>query len=157
MTAKRRSSLSDLQMAFTFEVPQIAQAEGDLAGFDAILSASVARMLSQDARPRAAIAQQVSALLGKTISKSTLDAYASESHAEHNVPAARWWAIVAATGRFDVADAIAKMVGCRLLSGDEIRAAELGSLQAERDAIDSRIRELRPETRPLARSAGGRR
>lgn len=151
MTAKRRSALSDLQIAFNFDVPPAAAHEGDLAGLDAIVSASVSRMLREDTRPRTEIAAHASRLLGKQISKSMLDVYASEAHVEHNVPASRWLAIVAATGNFAVADAIMKHIGCRLLSGDEIKAAELGHLQAERDAIDARMKELRTETRPMKR------
>ena len=151
MTTKRRSALSDLQIVFNFDVPTAAHHEGDLAGLDAIVSASVGRMLREDMRPRAEIAAHVTRLLGRQVSKSMLDVYSSESHAEHNVPASRWLAIVAATGNFSVADAIMKLIGARLLSGDEIKAAELGHLQAERDAIDARMKELRTETRPLKR------
>lgn len=148
---KRRSSLFDLQIVFNFDVPEPAQEAGDLAGLDAIVSASVARMLREDGRSRTEIAAHVSRLLGRTVSKSMLDVYSAESHADHNVPASRWLAIVAATGNFAVADAIMKTIGARLLSGDEIKAAELGNLQAERDAIDARMKELRASAKPVIR------
>lgn len=151
MAPKRRSALSDLQIVFNFDVPAPAAHEGDLAGLDVFVSASVSRMLREDGRPRAEIAADVSRLLGKPVSKSMLDVYSSEAHVEHNVPASRWLAIVAATGNFAVADAVLKRIGARLLSGDEIKAAELGHLQAERDAIDARMKELRVETRPMKR------
>lgn len=152
MTPKRRSSLSDLQIVFNFDVPSAAVDEGDLAGLDAIVSASVGRMLREDPRPRAEIAAHMSRLLGRQVSKAMLDVYSSESHAEHNVPASRWLAMVAATQNFGVADAIMKLIGARLLSGDEIKVAELGHLQAERDAIDARMKELRSDTRPVKRN-----
>lgn len=148
---KRRSSLSDLQMVFSFDVPAAAQQPGDLAGFSAMVTASVARMLREERRPRSEVARAMSDLLGEQVSKSMLDVYSSESHSGHNISASRWWALVAATGRFDVADAIAARTGARLLSGDEIKAAELGHLQAEADAIAARIKELRGDARPIAR------
>lgn len=151
MIPKRRSSLSDLQMAFSFDVPAPARDAGDLAGFTAKLAASVARMLREDPRERREIARAVSGLLSEDVSKPMLDAYASEGRGDHNISAARWWALVAATGRFDVADAIAKDTGARLLSGDEIKVAELGHLQSERDAIDARIKQLRSDTKPVTR------
>lgn len=150
MTAKRRSALSDLQIVFSFDVPAAAS-DGDLAGIDAIVSASVARMLRQDGRTRGEIAGHVSRLLGRPVSKSMLDVYASESHEQHNVPMSRWMAIVAATDNFEVADAVMKHIGARLLSGDEIKAAELGHLQAERDAIDARMKALRTVAAPMQR------
>ena len=140
---KRVSSLSDRQMAFSFDVPPAAAARGDLAGFSAMVSASVARMLREDSRSRAVIARAMSELLAEDVTPAMVDAYASEARTGHNIPAARWWALVAVTARFDVADAIAKRTGARVISGEEIRATELGHLQAERDALDARIKELR--------------
>ena len=148
---KRRSSLSDLQMVFSFDVPPAAREAGDLAGFTAMLAASVARMLREDRFERSHIARQMSELLGETVSKAMLDAYASESRDGHNISAARWWALVAVTGRFDVADAIGARTGCRILSGDEIKTAELGSLQAQMDEIQARMKELRSGTKPIMR------
>lgn len=151
MPPKRRSALDALQIGFDFDVPVAASHDGDLAGFDAILSASVARMIAEDGRSRAEIAGEVSRLLGRPVSKAMLDVYSSESHVDHNIPASRWLAIVAATRNFAVADAILAKIGCRLLSGDEIKAAELGHLQAERDAIDARMKELRAAAPSIAR------
>ena len=141
---KRVSSLSDGQMAFSFDVPAAASAPGDLAGFSAMVSASVARMLREaDGVSRGAIAKAMSALLSEEVTPAMVDAYASEARRGHNVPAGRWWALVAVTGRFDVADAIATRAGARVISGEEIRATELGHLQAERDALDARMKQLR--------------
>ena len=150
---KRRSSLSDVQMAFSFDVPAAARDAGDLAGYTAMVAASVARILREDGRERATIARELSAMLGEPVSKAMLDAYASEARDGHNISAARWWALIAVTGRFDVADSIARRAGARILSGDEIKAAELGNLQAEADAIHARMKELRASTKPFERGA----
>lgn len=149
---KRRPALTDLQMAFSFEVPQAATDAGDLAGFGPMLAASVARVCREDSRDRGAIAAAMSGVLGETVSRAMIDAYASEARGEHNIPAHRWWALIAVTGRWDVADAIAARCGARLLSGDEIRAAELGHVQAQIAELKERERELRTTTKPFSRS-----
>jgi hypothetical protein len=149
---KRRSSFSDHQMIFSFDVPAPARQAGDLAGLSAMMAASVARILKESPLDRGEIASRMSALLGEPVSKSMLDAYASEARAEFNISAARWWALIAVSERFDVADAIAQRAGARILSGDEIKAAELGSLQAEIDAMQARMKELRSCAAPLKRS-----
>lgn len=148
---KRRSALSDQQLIFSFDVPAPAQQPGDLAGYTAMVAASVARILREAATDRAAIARQMTAVLGEPVSKAMLDAYASEARDGHNISAARWWALVAVTARFDVADAIAQRAGARILSGDEIKAAELGHLQAEVDAMQARMKELRAVATPMKR------
>lgn len=150
---KRRPALTDLQMAFSFDVPQAATDAGDLAGFGPMMAASVARALREDSRRRDAIAAAMTALLAEPVSKAMLDAYASEARGEFNISAHRWWALIAVTGRWDIADAIATRCGARLLSGDEIRAAELGHVQAQIAELKDRERELRGDVRPIHRSA----
>lgn len=148
---KRRPALSDLQMAFSFDAPAAATAAGDLAGFGAMVAASVARICRDDTRGRAAIAAMMTDVLAEPVSKAMLDAYASESREQHSIPAHRWLALIAVTGRFDVADAIITRCGARVLSGDEIRAAELGHVQAQMSELQERLKELKSAARPLAR------
>ncbi|WP_439532074.1 hypothetical protein [Polymorphobacter sp.] len=139
-------------MAFSFDVPSPASADGDLAGFSQQLSASVARMLCEDKRNRREIAKAMSRLLAEEVTPAMIDAYASEARIGHNIPAARWWALVAVTGRFDVADAIAAQTGARVISGEEIRATELGHIQAQMDELRERERSLKA-VRPVVRRA----
>lgn len=150
---KRRPALTDLQMAFSFDVPQAATEAGDLAGFGAMVAASVARACREDGRSRQAIATEMTAVLGEPVSKAMLDAYASESRGEFNISAHRWLALIAITNRWDIADAIITRCGARVLSGEEIRAAELGHVQAQMAELQERLRELKSSARPLSRSA----
>lgn len=151
---KRRPALSDLQMAFSFDAPTAATSEGDLAGYAAMIAASVARICREDGRNRHEIAIAMSTVLNEPVSKAMLDAYASESRDQHTIPAHRWLALVAVAGRWDVADAIITRAGARILSGEEIRAAELGHVQAQIAELQERQRELKATTRPLSRSTG---
>ena len=152
---KRRPSLTDEQMAFTFAPPKPARTEGDLAGLTKQIASGCARALKEDHRSREEIAGRMSALLGETVSRWMLDAYASEARGEHNVSAERWLAILAATARFDILDATLKRVGARALVGDEVNAARLGSLLAQRAELDNEIRAIRPVTKPIHRGGRG--
>ena len=154
MTRKRRPSLTDGQMAFTFAVPPPASAEGDLAGLSRIISSAVGRALKEDRRTRAEIAGHVSALMGEDVSRWMLDAYASEAREEHAISAARFLAVIAATERLDILDAVVTRVGGRVLAGAEMHVARLGHLIARKADIEAQIRELLPITAPINRSRG---
>lgn len=140
-------------MAFTFAPPRPARNEGDLAGLGRAVSSAVARALKEDPRSRAEIAGRVSALLGEDVSRWMLDAYASEAREEHAISAARFFAVIAATERLDILDAIVTRIGGRVLVGEEVHAARLGHLMAKRAEIDAQIRALRPVVEPIAREA----
>jgi hypothetical protein len=151
---KRRPALRDDQMAFSFTPPPVARLEGDLAGLDRMVASACARAMKEDPRSREEIAGAMAALTGEDVSRFMLDAYASEARAEHRVPADRWLALLAVTRRFDILDAVISRIGARAFVGAEVHAARLGHLMAQRDALDSEIRELRPLTRPIERGSG---
>lgn len=138
-------------MAFAFSVPKLAMHPGDLAGLGRRASAGCARALKEDGRSREEIAGKMSALLDEEVSKWMLDAYSSESRGEHNVPFHRAAALFLITNRFDICDTLLAPLGARVLVGEEMRAARLGHLMAQRAEIDAQIRELRPVTQPIAR------
>ncbi len=146
---KRRPALSDEQLAFTFAPPRLAREEGDLAGLSKQIASGCARALKEDARSRDEIAGRMSALLGEPVTRWMLDSYASEARAEHNVSAARFLALIAATERFDILDAVITRIGARALVGAEVHAARLGHLLAARDKLDEQIKGLRPMVTPI--------
>lgn len=139
---KRRPSISDAQIAFTFDPPAPATMPADLAGLDRMVAAAVATALKEDSRPREVIAGAMSALLGEPVTKLMLDAYASEARDQHNIPAHRALALVAVTERFDLLDALARRIGAAILVGEELRAARRGHLQAQLLALKEQIRAL---------------
>lgn len=148
---KRRASIDPSQLGFTFTPPLPASREADLAGLDRVVAASVAAALKDDLRSRHEIAGAVSALLDEPVSKMMLDAYASEARDLHNISAARLLAVVAVTERFDLLDALCRRIGAALLVGDELHAARLGHLQAQRAKLDQEIKTLRGDVRPIER------
>lgn len=154
---KRRGTLDDSQLAFSFAAPRPATMDGDLAGLRQLIASGVARMLREDPRSRFEVAGRVSALMAEEVTKNMLDAYASEAREQHNVSAERFLALVAATERFDILDAILARVGARVLVGEEMHAARLGHLLAARRDIDQQIRAMGPMTRPIERETSRRR
>ena len=151
---KRRPSLTDAQMAFTFAPPKPAREEGDLAGLTAQIASACGRALKEDTRSREEIAGRMSALLGEGITRWMLDAYASEARDGHNVSASRFLALIAATERFDILDAVITKIGARALVGAEVHAARLGHLLAARTQLDEQIRTLRPMVEPFDERRG---
>ena len=151
---KRRPALTDDQMAFTFAQPKLAREEGDLAGLTAQIASACGRALNDDKRSRGEIAGHMSALTSENVTRWMLDAYASEARDGHNVSAARFLALIAATGRFDILDAVITRIGARILVGAEVHAARLGHLLAAKAQLDEQIRSLRPMVEPFSDRRG---
>lgn len=151
--SKRRPSFNAAQLGFTFEPPAPARRAADLAGLDRVVAAQVALILKEDQRSREELAGATSALLAEPVTKSMLDAYASEAREDHNISAARLLALIAATERFDMLDALVRRIGAALLVGEELHAARLGHLQAQKQRIDEEIRKLRRDAQPIERGA----
>lgn len=148
---KRRASMSVDQLGFTFDPPMPARRDADLAGMERVVAAAVAIALKGDARSRFEIAGAVSALLDDEVSKTMLDAYASEARDSHNISAARLLALVAATERFDVLDTLLRRIGAAVLVGDDLLTARLGHLKAQEKALRTEIRKLEGVAVPIER------
>lgn len=143
---KRRPSFEASQLGFTFEPPVPARADAELAGFDRQIAAKVALALKDDPRSRDVIAASMTALLDDEVSRAMLDAYASEARDNHNISAARLFALIAVTERFDLLDATLRRIGASVLVGEEIITARLGHLK-------TRMRELQQEIRAVEAAA----
>lgn len=137
---KRRPSIPAGQFQFTFDEPAPARAPSSLAGLDREIAATVALILKEDERSRFEIAGKVSELLGDEVSKSMMDAYASEAKENHSISAARLLALIAATDRHDLFDRLVRHIGAALLVGDEIRTAEIGHIQRQMAQLKERLR-----------------
>lgn len=148
---KRRAAVSPDQLGFTFDAPQPARREGDLAGLPRLVAGIVGQVLKEDARSRDEIAGAMTALIGEEISRFALDAWASEAREQHNVSAARLLALIAVTSRYDLLDVLLRRIGAALLIGDEMHAARLGHLQAEANRINAQLRQARQAAQPITR------
>lgn len=150
---KRNPAFESAQLGFSFEAPRPDVAEGALADLDRVVASAVATILKEDPRSRWEVAGQVSALMDADVSKATLDKYCSEASPEHNISFARALAIVVATRRYDILDALLRRIGCALLRGEEIELAEIGHLEAQRREIEKRLKGLKAVASPIDRSS----
>ena len=141
------------QLGFTFDPPTPACADADLAGLDRIVAAKVARILNEDGRSRHVLAGAVSALLDEDVTKLMLDAYASQARDNHNISAARLFALIAVTERFDLLDMLMRRIGAALLVGEELHAARLGHLRAQQRALSAEIKKIEAAATPITRGA----
>ena len=143
------------QLGFVFEAPKVPEGEAALAGLEKRTNVLVGEMLNSDGRDRYAIAAEASKLLADDVSKAMLDAYASPAREDHKVPFSRLMAIVVVTGRYDLLDAHMRETGCGVITGRELEAAELGSIEQEIRALQARARDLRKTAQPIRREGSG--
>lgn len=148
---KRWASLDASQLGFTFDPPVPARSAADLAGLDRIIAANVGLALKDDTRSRYEVAGAMSSLLAEPVSKEMLDAYAAESRGAHNISAARLFALIAVTERFDLLNALARRIGASVLVGEEIHTARLGHLEAQQRALTAEIKKMKQAAMPIER------
>lgn len=154
--SKRTPAFNPGQMSLGFEpLPTIAS-DGMLAGLDRQVSSAVSKMMKDDNRDRFDLAAAMSRLLDGDVSKSMLDKYSSETSEEHNISAGRFIALVAATGRYDVLEALLRKIGCALVVGEEIRTVELGHVAAQIERLQERQRHLKRIAPQIHRSTAAR-
>jgi len=99
------------------------------------------------------IAAEMSDILGETVSKEMLDAYASPARTEHKVPMSRFWALLVVTGRQDMLDPLLREIGMAGLLGREVETARIGQLQREIEIRNEELRRLK-RTAPTIRTGG---
>ena len=150
---KRKPAFDPGQMHMDF-TPRALASDGMLMGIDRQLSSAVALMLKEDDRDRFDVAAAVSRLLDQDVSKSMLDKYSSETSEEHNISAGRFFALVAATGRYDLLEALLRKIGCALVVGEEVLTVELGHVSAQIERLQARQRQLKKAAPAITR--GGR-
>jgi hypothetical protein len=151
---KRRPAFSRDQLAFSFEVPVRDRSEGALAGLARVTSSAIARVLHEDGRSRRDLAFALSRLLDEDISTMTLDGWASEARDQFNAPFYRTLALIAATERFDVLDALMREIGAAVIFGDEIVTAQLGHIDRQIAALRDRRRVIEAKAQPIERASG---
>jgi hypothetical protein len=153
MTApKRKPALSSSQIAFSFDPPVRPRAVAGMAGIERRVSAAVAMILKDSADSRHVIAARMSEMMDEEISHFMLDGYASEARDRVNISVGRFLALIAATNRQDMLDALVREAGAAVLIGEEIQLALLGDLDTRiNDLIDQRER-LRASVKPMGRN-----
>lgn len=156
---KRSRAFDATQMTMDFGSVPGLPSDGMLSGIDRKVSSSVSQILKDDDRDRYDVAAAMSRLMDAEISKSMLDKYSSETSDEHNISVGRWWALIGATGRFDILRHFVRKLGCDLVVGEEVLTVELGHIQAQMEKLQERQRQLKkiaPALRPAKRGGASR-
>ncbi len=138
-----RASGSDDQIVLALGAQFPEATDGMLADIEREIALAVARILTEDDRPRIELAAAVSAVQGVLISKAMLDAYAAPARTSHNISMGRFVALVAATRRYDVLNELLARIGAKIVVGEELIHLELGILEAQLASKRRRSRNLR--------------
>lgn len=139
------------QLAMSFDAPpRVLPSEGLLAGLDRYVAGLVSTIIHDDSRSQQEIAASMSAVLGDDVSSQMLYAYAAEAKETHNISVGRFLALIVATKRSDVLDALVTRIGCRVLEGDEFLVAQLGHIEAEMARLAAKRRDIKSRAMPLA-------
>lgn len=152
---KRTPAFDPGQMRLDFEPRSTLASDGMLAGLDRQIASAVSRILKDDDRDRYDVAAAMSRILDADVSKSMLDKYASESSEEHNISAGRFLVMIAATGRYDLLEALLRKIGCALVVGDEVLTIELGHVTRQIERLRDRERQLKKVAPTIKRGGRG--
>lgn len=109
-------------------------------------------LLQQARASRYHVAARVSELADVETSKALLDSYTAESREGHNLPFWKAPLIEAATGRRDLVEWHAAVLGGRVIWGDEILDADVGRLQRQLGDLQDELKALQKQQK-----RGGRR
>lgn len=100
---------------------------------------AVAEALKTDGRSRAAIAAEMSAYLGDTVTESVLNQYASPSNDRHNIPAHRLLALLVVTGDARLINAVLEDTGLVAVSAKYELLIRRELAKEARDRLDREI------------------
>lgn len=134
-----------------------APRDGQLEGLERRVSLAVARILADCQRAglsRYQIASEVSELMADEVTKAMLDAYASESKDTHNISFARFLALVAGTGAFEVLGSLMAEIGVGVVLAEEVHTVELGHIQAQMRELEQRKQQLLKVVKPIKNRGG---
>lgn len=123
---KRKPTLTDERLRDVWNVRGLDYGEGELEGFDKLISSAVSRCLKEDDSHRGEQADTLSYLLGEDVSAFMLDGYSSEARRDHRIPASRFLALIAMTRRFDILDAVLREIGGKALNRHDTKIFRIG-------------------------------
>lgn len=126
------------------------------ASLDGQIARAVAEALRDAAAagtPREEIARRMGDILGERISKTMLDAYASQAREEHRISLSRFLALMQATGDRRLLELLAEPMGWAVIDRADLALIELGALREHADEVARRMKALQQQ----AKAGRGRR
>lgn len=109
------------------------------ASLAASMSKAVSQSLKSCGRSREQVAERMSAYLDEQVSKTMLDAYASEARDEHIINIVRFIALVEATNDRRLLEFIAELFGWAVIERRYLPAIELAERLERRAEMDREI------------------
>lgn len=125
-----------------FDVPQAAATVPASMHYGAEVAALVGQMFTESGLDRHQIAQKMSVLTGRDVSKNMLDAWTSVSRDAYNIPFYLVPVAEAACQSHTMSGWLADRRGARLAVGMDAVRAEYGKLKAVSDDVQKRMRLL---------------
>jgi len=126
-----------------FEVPQPADDIPGSMDYSQTVSGLVSRMLKDADGDRFDVAARMSRLADKEVTKHMLDAYASESRDNHNMPFYLVPVLESACSSYELTSWLADVRGGRLLVGRDVLHAQLGKMERMKESVARQIRDLK--------------
>lgn len=128
MDKRRRSDMLTLDL---FDVPPSPAMEPGSLDSNARIASAMAEAIRGCSHDRHEIAARMSRLTGYEVTRTMLDAYTSEAHAQHNISLARAIAFDAATEGYSLLNLYARARGCSVMVGTDALLAEMGRADQE--------------------------
>ncbi len=144
MTKRKECLVPDAKQMSLFELLQQASDERSSSqpgkyNISARLNASIRQALRQAPKSRETIADEMTAMLGETITVTMINNYTAESH-PHRMPAETIHAFCIATGSREPISILAEAAGVFTVNGPDALRADI---RKEEEALKARQREIR--------------
>ena len=107
-------------------------APGSLAGLRTKIMLLLSAAIRGAHLDRYDVAARMSRFLAEDVPKTMLDAYSAESRLDHNIPAYRFLAFMAATECYPDVNRMLRRLGCVILVGDDAELAAIAEVEVER-------------------------
>lgn len=118
------------------------------ASLAASISKAVSQSLKSCGRPREQVAERMSTYLSEQVSKTMLDAYASEARGEHIINIVRFIAVIEATGDRRLLELIASLFDWAVIERRYLPAISMAQKLEKRVELD---RDIEADRRVLKR------
>lgn len=131
-----------------FEVPRAAESAPGAFDFDGRLRRLLNDAVKRCDKSRAVIAAEMTDLVfgdaGEgEITKAQLDSWTAPSRGEWRFPLCYLPAFIKVTGAVDLLDAMAALVGCKVLAGEAVIDAELGRIDRQIAQLNERRKTIK--------------
>lgn len=126
-----------------FDIPEPAETETGALDCRIVVCQLVAAVLKESPLDRHQIACEMSRLEGRTVSKLMLDAWASESREDHNIPFYQILVLEEVCHSHKLTDWHVAMRGGKVSYGKDVLEGELGKLELIKEDAAKKIRELK--------------